>query len=94
MSRDQRLATALRKLNPVHLEIVNDSISHAGHRGVESATTPLETHYQVYIVSDQFEGLSRLERQRKVNDLLKDEFLNGLHALEMKLKTSQEFKSK
>lgn len=90
MSRDQRILNCLQVLNPLQIEVINDSQSHAGHQGVSSAVTPLETHYQVFIVSDEFAGLSRIDRQRKVNDLLRDEFQTGLHALQMKLKTPQE----
>lgn len=49
-----------------------------------------ETHYKLKIVSEIFEGLSRIDRQRKVYDLLKDEFTSGLHALELKTLSPKE----
>jgi BolA protein len=45
------------------------------------------------IVSDQFEGLSRVERQRKIYSLLDNEFKNGLHALTIRALTPEEWQS-
>jgi BolA protein len=49
-----------------------------------------ETHYKLTIVSPLFEGQSRLDRQRMVTNLLKEEFSSGLHALEIKAKAPSE----
>jgi BolA-like protein 1 len=50
-----------------------------------------ETHFRIEIVSDIFEGKTLIQRHRLVQDLLKDEFSSGLHALSLKLKTTKEF---
>jgi BolA protein len=42
------------------------------------------------MVSDAFEGLSRVARQRLVMEALTEEFASGLHALSLDLKTPQE----
>ena len=42
------------------------------------------------IVSPQFEGQSRIDRQRTVMNLLKTEFSSGLHALEIKVSAPSE----
>lgn len=81
---ERRLAAALA---PQRLEVVDDSHRHAGHAG---ARPEGETHYRVLVVSERFEGLSRVERQRLVNELLKGEFDSGLHALQLSTKTPAE----
>jgi BolA protein len=84
MSRLQRIPELLQTLRPLHLQLENESDQHAGPPG-------RETHFKLLMVSDQFEGLSRLDRQRKVQDLLKMEFQSGLHALTQRLLTPAEW---
>ena len=85
MTRDERIVSALQALNPVKIELTNDSQKHAGHaHHLGGAGFTGDTHYKLLIVSEKFNGLSRLERQRAVTDLLKNEFSSGLHALEIK----------
>lgn len=87
MSRAQRIKDILSQaLAPSVLEIEDESQGHSGHR--------TETHFKVLIVSEFFQGLSRLDRQRKLNDLLKSEFENGLHALTQRALSPQEFADK
>ena len=83
-SRAQRIQLQLQALNPVHLTLENESDHHAGPPGRES-------HFKLLLVSSAFEGLSRLDRQRKVNELLKSEFSAGLHALTQRLLTPTEW---
>lgn len=75
-------ATIERKLTsafaPVSLVVVDESHRHAGHAG---ARPEGETHFRVEIVSAAFEGKSRIERQRMVYDLLRDELAGPVHAL-------------
>lgn len=42
------------------------------------------------VVSKRFEGLSRVDRQRLVNEALRGEFEGGLHALQLATKTPAE----
>jgi BolA family transcriptional regulator, general stress-responsive regulator len=65
-------------LEPTRLDIVNESEMHAGHR---SSPGTGESHFRVLIVSPKFSGLSRVQRHRLVNDLLKDEVGRAVHAL-------------
>ncbi len=66
---------------PVSLEVVDDSARHAGHAG---ASPEGETHFNVAITSEAFEGLSRVQVQRAVNMVMAEEFETGLHALSIK----------
>ena len=78
-------------LSPVLLEIVDESAKHAGHAGARPGG---QTHFAVKIVSSNFEGLSRVERQRKVYGLLEPQFAAGLHALALKTMTPDEARLK
>lgn len=91
MTRDQRILDLMQKLEPTKLELFNDSQKHAGHtQHLGGAGFTGETHYRVVIESPLFTAVSRIDRQRMVMDLLKDEFNSGLHALEIKAKSPSE----
>jgi BolA protein len=90
LSRAARMSALLeRRFAPGAVSVVDDSARHAGHAG---ALPGGETHYRVQVASDAFVGLSRLDRQRLVNNLLSEEFKQGLHALSLDLKTLDEAK--
>ncbi|MEO0466302.1 MAG: BolA family protein [Pseudomonadota bacterium] len=69
--------------DPVELNVEDDSARHAGHSG---AAPGGETHFNVTIVSENFQGLNRVQIQRTVHMVLADEFDSGLHALSLKAK--------
>jgi len=80
---EKKLAAALK---PERLAIINESHLHAGHHhsgsghhGTFDGTG--ETHFRVRIVSAAFEGMSRIDRHRRVNELLAEEIAAGVHAL-------------
>ena len=91
------IATAMRQkiteaLKPSVLEIIDESWQHAGHSGNPSGDASAETHFVLEVVSKEFEGLNQVKRQRKVYALLEEEFNEkGLHALQMKTKTPEEW---
>lgn len=74
--------------NPTHLEIVDESARHAGHAGAHPDGGG-ETHFNVVIESDVFEGKSRVERQRAVHAVLAEELKERVHALSLKLSTPE-----
>ena len=76
--------------SPGHLEVIDESHLHAGHTGVRPEG---ETHFRVIVVTAAFEGLSRLERQRRVMDVLSDELSGPVHALAIRACTPDEHKS-
>jgi BolA family transcriptional regulator, general stress-responsive regulator len=87
MTRADRIKASLAIFAPNTLIVEDESAKHAGHAG---ASLGGETHYAVHIVSDQFTGLSRVERQRRINQALAAEFQSGLHALSLKALTAFE----
>ncbi|MCO5733652.1 BolA family transcriptional regulator [Rhizobium sp. SSA_523] len=66
-------------LEPQRLAVLDESHQHAGHQPDMTGTG--ETHMRVRVVSQRFAGMTRLQRHRLVNDLLKQELDAGLHAL-------------
>ncbi len=74
-------------LHPERLEIVDESHRHAGHAGARPGG---ETHFRVEVVATAFQGKSRLERQRLVYAILKDEMSHQIHALSLVTRTPGE----
>lgn len=68
---------------PTHLELENESHTH--HRGGS------DSHFRLLLVSARFQGLSRVERQRRVYALLDEERSQGLHALALWTYTPEEW---
>lgn len=67
---------------PQFLEVKNNSHLHHGHLGDDGSG---ETHFAVIIEADELGGISKVQAHRKINSLLKDEFAQGMHALEIKI---------
>lgn len=79
MSLEARIREKLMVgLEPVRLDVINESELHAGHR---SSPGTGESHFRVLVVSPKFEGKTRLARHRMVNDLIGAELNGGVHAL-------------
>jgi BolA family transcriptional regulator, general stress-responsive regulator len=88
MALEDWINTTLReRLNPISLSVVDESHQHVGHGGWREGG---ETHFRIDIVSAAFEGKSRVERHRMVNDLLAEAFERGLHALAIKARAPSE----
>ena len=65
-----------RAFAPESLEVVDDSDRHKGHVGAREGG---ETHFTVTLVSQSFRGLSRSERQRRINAALAEELAGPVH---------------
>jgi len=63
---------------PESLDVTDESHLHEGHSGHRPGG---ETHFRVYIVSEAFEGKSRIERHRMINTTLATELAGPVHAL-------------
>ena len=72
---------------PEILAIEDESSRHAGHSGEREGG---ESHFRVRIVSAAFNGLSRVERQRRVYAVVAEEIDAGLHALALTTLTPEE----
>lgn len=67
------------RLQPHHLEVIDESHQHAGHAGANG--TGFGTHFRVRIACSAFSGISRVKRHRLVYDAVQDFLDQGLHAL-------------
>ena len=78
-------------MNPVNLEIYNDSGNHSHHRAMQGSVSK-ETHFRLVIASDAFRSKTQPARHRMVYALLKDELeqAGGIHALQLKTRTPEE----
>lgn len=65
-------------LTPTALEVEDESAKHAGHAG---ARPEGETHFHVTVTAAAFDGKSRVDRQRMVYDILREELATRVHAL-------------
>jgi BolA protein len=85
MNRKQRIEQVIREtLQPLQLEVTDETHLHSVPAGSQS-------HYKVLVVSERFEKQSLVKRHRQINELLKAEFANGLHALALHTLTPQEW---
>ncbi|OQR96202.1 hypothetical protein ACHHYP_16540 [Achlya hypogyna] len=60
---------------------------------VEDNSDGCGTKFSIIVVSPLFEGMGLLQRQRAVNDALKEE-MSSIHALQMKTWTPAQFEQK
>jgi len=73
----EAIETALRAaLQPIALEVQDDSHLHAGHAGAREGR-----HFSVRITSARFSGCTRVARHRLVYDSLSMLMPTGIHAL-------------
>ena len=74
----------LTGLDPLHLEVTNESGNHAVAPGSE-------THFKVVVVASRFEGMGLIDRHRLINSLLHDELEGPVHALAIHAYTSEDW---
>ena len=73
---------------PTHLEIIDETCLHRGHA---SAPDGGESHFRIILISDQFKGQKRVQRQRQVYKALDEVIRNRIHALSMTTLTPEEY---
>ena len=79
---EQKLRAALA---PDALDVINESHLHAGHAGSPGTG---ESHFRVEIIASAFKGQSRVDRQRAVMDILREELEGPVHALSIRAESS------
>lgn len=72
---------------PTQIVVTDESHQHHGHAGWREGG---ETHFRLDIVSAAFDGKSRVERHRLVNEALAEAFARGLHALAIRARAPGE----
>lgn len=76
MNTIETIKDRLSVLEPVSIEIIDDSAKHAGHKGNTGGG-----HYQLSIISAAFNTLNPVARHRKIYALLDDLMTTQIHAL-------------
>jgi BolA protein len=78
-TRSGAIETALRqRLAAEHVVVADHSARHADHPGAAGGG-----HFELVVVSERFEGLSRVAAQRLVYEALGDLMKTEIHALTM-----------
>ncbi|MGC7590712.1 BolA family protein [Bisgaard Taxon 46] len=87
MSKQTELTARLSQAFAPHfLQVENESYMHSSGRGTDS-------HFKVVLVSDHFEGLSKVARHRKLYQFFAEDLQNGIHALALHLYTPKEWEN-
>jgi BolA protein len=79
--------TLVDGLEPLHLDVVNESSGHNVPPGSE-------THFKVVAVADVFEGERLVARHRRVNRLLAELLAGPVHALALHTLTREEWEAR
>ena len=83
MSRKKRIEfILLENIKDWEIEVIDNSFLHKGHNNFDGNQ---ETHFKINLQNKSINKQNRLEIHRKINALLENEFLNGLHALEINI---------
>ncbi len=83
MSRKESIKNKLKVLNPEILEVIDVSSQHKGHVGNPDGKG--QTHYEIILKASTLSNHAKLKQHRIINDLLKEEFANGLHSVSIKI---------
>jgi BolA family transcriptional regulator, general stress-responsive regulator len=83
----QILIDRLTSLKPSKIDIIDNSEKHKGHAGYKPGGN---SHFRLLIVSDIFDGLSKLQRHKLVHNALANELKLQIHALSIKALTNEE----
>lgn len=87
MNRIASMRSLLAALDPVSLEIIDESRKHAGHAGARDGGG----HYVLNIVSRQFAGKNTVARHRMIYSTLGSMMKREIHALTILAQTPDEF---
>ena len=88
MNRRERIEDTLAQhLSLLHLEVQDESHGHNVPDGAES-------HFKVVAVSEAFADKRLIQRHRMINELVANEFDQGMHALAIHVYTQAEWQER
>ncbi len=90
MDRSEQIRAGLAVLEPITVEIVDESHLHVGHAGAASGGG----HYRLTVVSPRFVGKTTLERHRMIYSALHELMQHGIHALNIRAFAPDEVQSR
>ncbi|MGV6839408.1 MAG: BolA family protein [Planktomarina sp.] len=65
-----------------HITVSDVSAAHQGHAGYQEGG---ESHFDVVLQADEFQGMSRIARHRAVHAALGQDIIQSIHALALDL---------
>ena len=89
MNVAERIRQRLAALEPISLDLVDESAQHAGHAGARPGGG---THWRVQIVSPRFSGQPTVARHRMVYHALGELMPDPVHALAITARSPEELK--
>lgn len=89
MSLAETIKQRLQALEPISLQLVDESEQHHGHSGWRDGGG---THWRLAIVSPRFAGQSAVARHRMVYQAVGELMHNPIHALAITAQTPEETK--
>jgi BolA family transcriptional regulator, general stress-responsive regulator len=89
LSLDSEIRKRLASLEPVSLELIDESESHRGHAGYREGGN---THWRLAIVSPRFSGKPTVARHRLVYQALGELMQHPIHALAIEARAPEETK--
>jgi BolA protein len=89
MTLEPEIRRRLQALEPVALDIVDESEGHRGHAGYREGGN---THWRISIVSPRFRGAAAPARHRMVYQALGDLMNTPIHALAITARAPEETK--
>jgi BolA protein len=89
MSVAARIRERLAALEPLALELVDESAKHEGHAGARPGGN---THWRLTIVSQRFAGKPTVARHRMVYQALAELMQDPIHALAITARAPEETK--
>jgi BolA protein len=89
MTLAETIRKRLETLQPIALDLIDESSQHAGHSGWREGGG---THWRLAIVSPRFAGQSAVARHRMVYQAIGELMQNPIHALAITAQTPEEKK--
>jgi BolA protein len=86
MSRIQAIRALLESLDPLSVDIIDESHKHAGHAGSRDGAG----HYRLQIVTTKFIGKNTMARHRMIYSALDGMMKSEIHALNIQALTPDE----
>jgi BolA protein len=84
---EERIRERLAALQPVSVDLRDESAQHAGHAGAASGGG----HWQLTIVSEAFRGKNAVARHRMIYEALGDLMKRDIHALKIEAFAPEQF---
>ena len=76
--------------NICNLRIIDNSYKHRNHKGVKESG--VNGHFEIEIISSDFDGISSIQRHRMINMALQDEIGKTIHSLSINAKSTKDVK--